>query len=103
MRADVGFTQLVTRSPVRFGVTRPEAIPPRAVPRKNGVRIEETANRVPKARRPLDATVALRNAKPAPRRTIPRAARLSGTYSVDAIAAKATGKPDHSTTRQKIN
>ena len=45
----------------------------------------------------------LRNAKLDPRRTIPNAARVSGTNSVRVIDAYASEKPVHSTTKTKIS
>ena len=44
---DVGFSQLVTRSPRALpGGTRPDAMPPIAAPSANGVTIDESANRL---------------------------------------------------------
>ena len=45
----------------------------------------------------------MRNAKLAPRNTIPKAAIVSGTNSVRVIDAYASGKQVHSTTKTKIN
>ena len=45
----------------------------------------------------------LRNANAAPRAIIPKAASVSGTYSVDATAANPAGNPVHSTTSTKIS
>ena len=45
----------------------------------------------------------LRNANAAPRAIIPKAARVSGTYSVDATGVNPAGNPVHSTTSTKIS
>ncbi len=45
----------------------------------------------------------LRNAKLAPRNTMPSATRVRGTNRVSVIDANASGNPVHSTTRAKIN
>ncbi len=48
---DVGFHQLVSRSPAAFPTgTRPDAIPPATVPSANGVSTDENANRPPISR-----------------------------------------------------
>ncbi len=83
--------------------TLPAAIAPTTVPMKNGVRTEEIAKVAPIARRSRKPTIDLRKAKPAPRRTIPSAARAIGTYSVVKIALKAVGKAVQRTTRTKIS
>ena len=104
MSRDTGFTQLVTGSPFALPIgTRPEAMAPATVPMKKGVITEERAN-APSARRRPDSLPATRwNANPAPRRTIPSAARLSGMNSVDMIDAKASENAVHSTTSTKIS
>lgn len=69
-------------------------------PKQNGVSTEETAKMTPVRRCCAVRSVTLRKAKPDPRRTMPSAARPSGMYNVVVMAAKAGGKPVHSTTRQ---
>ena len=102
--ADVGFSQLVHGSPAALPAgTRPLAIAPPAAPRKNGVTTEEIANTALAARRAVTLSATGRNAKAAPRSTIPRAARVSGTNRVDMIAAKAGGKAVQRMTRSKIS
>ena len=101
--SELPFTQLVSRSPSPSAGTRPDAIPPTTVPMKNGVSSDDSANIAPNARRCSTGSTALRNAKPAPRRTIPSAASVSGTNSVDMIAANASENAVQSTTRQKIS
>ncbi len=103
-RTDVGFTQLVQGSPAFPPEgTRPEAMLPTTAPRQYGTRTEESAKAAPKLRRSLVRNTALRNAKLAPRRTIPKAASVSGTKRVSVIEAYAVGKQVHSTTNTKIN
>ena len=48
-------------------------------------------------------TTALRKAKPAPRRTMPRAAIISGTDRASVVGAYASGNDVHGTTKMKIN
>ncbi len=83
--------------------TRPEAIPPTAAPRKKGVTSEDTANRVPNRRLPAIRREALRKANPAPRRTMPTAARASGTHIAENTVWKKTGNPVHMMTKMKIS
>src|SRR3990172_2269844 len=92
IRTEVGFSQLAHGSPAALPAgTRPLAMAPPAAPRKNGVTTDEIAKTAPAARRPGRPSATGRKAKAAPRRTMPRAARLSGTNRVDMIAAKAGG------------
>ena len=70
---------------------------------KNGVSTDETANSRSAQRAGPVARATSWKAKPAPRSTIPSAARLSGMNSVDMIAAKAAGNAVHSTTSTKIS
>ena len=50
---DIGFSQLVIASPGAIpGGTRPDATPPAAAPRKNGVTTDEDANAAPNSRAP---------------------------------------------------
>ena len=101
---DTGLTQLVTGSPFALPIgTRPEATAPATVPMKKGVITDESANARVARRRPRSLAATPWKAKPAPRSTIPRAARLSGMNRVDMIDAKASGNPVHSTTSTKIS
>ncbi len=103
-RIETGLSQLVTGSPAALpSGTRPEATAPTTVPMKNGVITDEAANRCSaKLRREL-RTADSWKAKPAPRRTIPSAARQRGMKSVDITASKATEKAVQRTTRMKIS
>ena len=83
--------------------TRPEAIAPTTVPMKNGVSSDESPNRRSASSRPASLRAVVWKANPAPRSTIPSAARLSGMNSVDKIDPKASGNAVHSTTRTKIS
>jgi len=77
---------------------RPDAIAPATVPRKNGVITDEAAKIAPKNRAWAKVSAYLRNAKLAPRNTIPANASISGMNSVVIAAAKAAGKPVHQIT-----
>jgi hypothetical protein len=102
--AETGLTQLVIASPrASPGGTRPEATAPAAAPRNHGVITEENANAAPNSRRAHPASIALRNANAAPRAMTPSATSVSGTYSVEEIAANAGGNAVHSRTRTKIS
>src|SRR5262245_43870645 len=68
-----------------------------------GTSTDEVANATPKLRWLETRVTSLRNAKLAPRRTMPSAARLSGTNNVRVIDANASEKPVHSTTSTKIS
>ena len=68
-----------------------------------GTRTEENAKIAPSARRSDVRKRLLRNAKLAPRNTIPRATRVRGTKSVSVIDSKASGNAVQSTTSAKIN
>jgi hypothetical protein len=101
---DVGFTQLDQGSPASPPAgTRPEAMAPATVPMKNGTSTDEMAKAAPKLRRSRVRNTALRKAKLAPRSTMPSAANVSGTNSVRVIEANASGKPDHSTTSERMS
>src|SRR5258708_9705579 len=102
-RIDVGLVQLPSGSPPPLVGTRPEAIPPATVPRKNGVITDDTANATPNIRCCDKVSETLPNANPARRPTIPTAASANGMYSVSMIAANAPGNAVQRTTRQKIN
>src|SRR5581483_5177334 len=94
-RIDVGLSQLLNVPPG----TRPDAMPPATVPRKNGVTTDELAkDALASADEP-----ALRKANPDPRSTMPSAARPGGTNNVVMIADNADGNPVHRTTRHRIS
>src|SRR5258705_13560545 len=83
--------------------TRPEATAPATAPRKKGVMTDEAAKVAPNSRSRVTPVTAFRKAKPAPRRITPTATRVRGTERLEAMAAKAAGKPGHSTTSTKIS
>jgi hypothetical protein len=89
MTAEVGLSQLDTRSPraVPYG-TRPDAMPPTHAPSANGVTIDEMAETKSSSRGP---DVPADTAYAAPRMTIPSAATMSAIERVDAIEPKAAG------------
>jgi hypothetical protein len=92
IRIEVGFSQLVTRSPSALPTgTRPEAIPPIAAPSAKGVRIDEIPNTVSTTRCSRGVAVPERNAYAVPRRMIPTAAMNNGTARVDMIEPNAVG------------
>ena len=64
---------------------------------------EDSANAAPRKRRMPRVVMLLRNANAAPRAIMPKAARVSGMYSVVVTATNAPEKPVHSTTSTKIN
>ena len=102
--SETGLSQLVTGSPAALpGGTRSDAIAPTTVPMKNGVSSDERPNRRSARSRPAVRRAVLWNANPEPRRTMPKAARLSGMNSVEKIAANADEKPVQSTTMTKIS
>jgi hypothetical protein len=68
---------------------------PATVPKKNGVISEDPAKMAPNRRAWRNVAAYLRNAKPAPRSTIPARASVNGVNSVVVAAAKALGKPVH--------
>ena len=68
-----------------------------------GTSTDENAKIAPNARRSDVRKRLLRNAKLAPRSTIPSAASVRGTKSVSVIDAKASGNAVHSTTSAKIS
>src|SRR3954451_25124683 len=101
---EVGFSQLLHGSPgAPPSGTRPLAMLPATAPRQKGTSTEDRANAAPKFRRSRVRNTAFRNAKPAPRSTMPNAARVSGTNRVRVIEAYAVGKQVQSTTNVKIN
>ena len=62
-------------------------MPPAMAPKQKGTSTEETAKMPPRLRRTPCRTTAFRKAKLAPRRTMPRAARVRGTNMVKVIDA----------------
>ena len=58
----------------------------------NGVSTDDDANVTPNSRRSGWVAVSFRNANAAPRKMMPTAAIVSGTYSVDMIGANAVGE-----------
>ena len=97
-------SQLVTASPAALPTgTRPEAIAPTTVPKKNGVTTDETAKARSARRCPETVRATLWKANPEPRSTIPSAARLIGMKRVDMIDPKASEKAVHRTTSTKIS
>src|SRR5262252_276978 len=91
-RIEVGFTQLDHGSPALPPAgTRPDAMAPATAPMQYGTSTEENANAAPKLRWLDVRWTSLRNANPAPRNTMPRAASDSGTNNVNVIDAKASG------------
>src|SRR3954462_13372239 len=104
MTAEVGFSQLDTRSPWAspYG-TRPDAMPPRHAPSANGVTIDARAETTSTSRTCRGPDVPADAAYAAPRMTIPSAATMSATGSVDAIEPKAAGEAVQVTGSTKIN
>ena len=101
---EVSLAQLVSSSPAALPTgTRPDAMPPTTVPRKNGTSSDDSAKMPPSERCSNMLAASPRRAKAVPRRMIPTAARKSGTASVEAIEPKASGKAVHITTRMKIS
>ena len=70
---------------------------------KNGVSSEEKANTAPRARCRLSRETSLRNAKPAPRSTIPSTASQIGSAAAVITAANASGKAVQKMTRAKMS
>ena len=90
--AEVGLSQLVTRSPAAFPTgTRPDAMPPTAAPSMNGVRIDAAANTRSAAMPIRVVPAAERRTYVDPRRMMPIAATKNGTVRVDMIDANAVG------------
>src|SRR6201997_3520411 len=96
--SDVGLIHEPIGSPYPPAGTRPDAIAPATVPRKNGVITDEAAKIALKNCAWEKVAAYLRNAKLAPRNTIPAKASMSGMNSVVIAAANAAGKPVHHTT-----
>src|SRR4051795_7536204 len=96
---EVGLTQLSHGSPATPpDGTRSEAMAPSAEPRQYGTSTDETAKAAPKLRWSRVRRTALRNAKLAPRSTMPSAASVSGTKRVRPIEPYASGKHVQRTT-----
>ena len=101
---DVGFSHEVTRSPAALPTgTRPDATPPIAAPRKNGISTDESANTPPSTRASLIVAAWPRNANAVPRKMIPIAARNSGIESVEKTEPNATGNAVQMITSTKIS
>ena len=83
--------------------TLPATIAPTTVPMKNGVSSDASPKMTSAARLAPIRLAVLWNAKPAPRSTIPSAARLSGMNSVEKIASNALENAVQSTTSTKIS
>src|SRR3954464_6686473 len=88
---DVGLIHDPTRSPYPSAGTRPDAMAPAAAPRKNGGITDDAAKIAPKRRACAKVSAYLRNAKVAPRKTIPASARRSGINRVVVAAANVAG------------
>src|ERR1700758_3435707 len=99
----VGLTQEPIGSPYPPAGTRPDAVAPATVPRKNGVTTDEAAKIVLKNLAFSKVAEYLRNAKLAPRKRIPAKASMSGMNSVVIAAAKAVGKAVHHVNSTKIS
>src|ERR1700693_1026784 len=97
--SDVGVIHVQIRSPYPRAGIRPEAIAPATVPRKNGVISDDAAKIAPNNLAWVKVSAYLRNAKLAPRKTIPASASISGMNRVVVAAANAAGKAVHQNTR----
>src|SRR3979490_2705783 len=93
--SDVALIHEPTRSPYPPAGTRPEAMAPATVPKKNGLLSDEPATVQPNNLGWRNVAAYLRNAKLAPRNTIPASASIKGMNRVVVAAAKAVGKPVH--------
>ena len=96
--SDSGLSQLVTASPAALPTgTRPPAIAPTTVPMKNGVSSDASPNSVSATARPRTRRAVLWNANPAPRSTMPSAARLSGMNKrrEDRLERRREAGPEH--------
>src|SRR3954463_13444025 len=102
--SDTGLSQLDTGSPAALPTgTRSDAIAPTTVPMKNGVSSDESPKMRSAIERPSSLRAVLWNANPAPRSTMPSAARLSGMKSVEKTASNASENPVQRTTSTKIS
>ena len=101
---DVGPVHELHMSPSALPTgTRPDATPPIAAPRQNGISTEASANSAPSPRASLIVAAWPRITNAAPRKMIPSAARKSGIDSVEKTDANATGKHVHRITSTKIS
>src|ERR1700682_2113170 len=96
---DVGLSQDLIWSPYPPAGTRPDATAPTTVPKKNGVITDDPAKIAPNNLACVNVAAYLRNAKLAPRNTIPTSASHNGMNRVVVAAAKAAGNPVHQITR----
>src|ERR1700674_2759582 len=96
--SDVGLSQELIRSPYPPAGTRPDAIAPATVPKKNGVISDDAAKTAPNNRASAKVAAYLRKAKLAPRNTIPASASHNGMNKVVVAAANAIGNPVHQIT-----
>ena len=102
--AEVGFSHEDHGSPAALPTsTRPEATPPSAAPKQNGISTDEEANSAPSTRASRIVPACPRSANAAPRKMIPSAARNSGIDSVEKIEPKATGNAVQTITSTKIS
>src|SRR5258708_14615139 len=101
--SEVGLTHELIRSPYPRAGTRPEAIAPATVPKKNGAISDDAAKIAPNNLAWLKVSAYLRNAKLAPRNTIPASASINGMNRVVVAAAKAAGKPGHQITLMEMS
>src|ERR1700687_1167894 len=97
--SDVGLIHELIRFPYPRAGTRPEAIAPATVPRKNGAISDDPAKIAPNNLAWVNVAAYLRNAKLAPRNTIPASASINGMNRVVVAAANASGNPVHQITR----
>jgi hypothetical protein len=97
-KREVGVTHDAHRSPSPSAGTRPDAIAPAMVPKKNGAITDEQAKTTPKSRACARVPEYLRKAKLAPRSTMPSSASRNGTKRVFIAAAKVSGKAVHHVT-----
>ena len=96
---DVGPVHDVHTSPLPSLGTRPLAIAPAIIPRKNGVISDEAANTMPWSCASRAVAENLRKAKAPPRSTMPPPTSSQGMNNVVMIAPNASGKPVQRKTR----
>ena len=101
--SDVGLSHDDQTSPRPSAGTRPDATAPATVPRKNGVISDAPAKTTPNSRACAIVAAYLRNAKAAPRSTMPSSANSIGKIKVFMAAANASGNPVHHVTSTKIS
>jgi hypothetical protein len=83
--------------------TRPDAMPPSTVPKKNGTSTDASAKTAPSVRASAIVAAWPRRANAVPRAMMPRAARKSGSARLAKIAPNATGKAVHTITSTKMS